>query len=182
MAVIIGLINLQKAKSKDRYHEQILEELKAKIYSMAIVQNHLHNNKSLVKVELSLYLKEIIQNLHESYDEGKKIKLFLDLDKVVLDISKGIPIELVANEILTNSFKYAFSENKASNELKVSVKRKLNSVEIKFKDNGTGYNPEELQSGMGLELIQNLTEQIDGSLEIKIDQGVEINIEFPIVD
>ncbi len=40
MAVIIGLINLQKAKSKDRYHEQILEELKAKIYSMAIVQNH----------------------------------------------------------------------------------------------------------------------------------------------
>lgn len=182
MAVIIGLINMQKAKSKDQFHEENLEELKNKIYSMAIVQNHLHNNKSLVKVELSMYLKEVIQNLHDSYRQGKTIELLLDLDKVVIDISKGIPIGLIANEILTNSFKYAFPENRTSNELQVSVKRNLNTVAMKFKDNGTGYNPEVLKSGMGLELIQNLTEQIDGELEIKVEQGVEINIVFPVAD
>jgi two-component sensor histidine kinase len=180
MAVIIGLINLQKHKSKDNYHHKVLEELKEKIYSMAIVQNHLHNNKSLVKVELSQYLTEVIDNLHGSYGYGKQIALQLDLEKAVIDISLGIPIGLIANEVLTNSFKYAFMDDGKSHVLSVSLQRNRNMINLSFKDSGPGIDSSEDNEGMGLELIKDLTKQISGSLEILSRGGVEVRIEFPI--
>lgn len=180
MAVIIGLINLQRIKTKDNYHEKVLEELKEKIYSMAVVQNHLHNNKSLVKVELGKYLEEVIQNLHGSYGHGKEIELKLNLGKAVIDITAGIPIGLIANEVLTNSFKYAFNEENQMHKLEVSLKRKQGEVLLTFKDNGPAYVPSKNEEGMGLELIRDLTEQISGSLEIRLDSGVEVQVQFPI--
>lgn len=180
MSVIIGLINLQKTKSKDEYHEDVLEGLKQKIYSMALVQNHLHNNKSLVRVDLSMYLREVIQNLHNSYSQNNEIELNLRLDKMVIDISKGIPIGLIANEVLTNSFKYAYNGQKSLKKMDVIVKREKNKVDITFKDNGPGYNPKNTQEGMGMELIRDLTGQIDGSLQIHTTNGVEIGISFPL--
>lgn len=180
MAVIIGLINLQKYKSKDIYHETILEELKEKIYSMAIVQNHLHNNKSLVKVELSKYFEEVIYNLHKSYGHGKNIELNLELDKAVIDISIGIPLGLITNEVLTNSFKYAFNDKEKANQLNVALKRNNKEITIIFKDNGTGYDSKNVKEGMGMELIRDLSGQIGGELTIKQEGGVETQIIFSI--
>lgn len=180
MAIIIGLINLQRSKAKDSFHNEILEELKTKIYSMAVVQNHLHNNKSLVKVELSQYLKEVIFNLNDLYNYGDKIGLVLDLDKVVIDISKGIPIGLIANEVLTNSFKYAFNQENQVHRLAVRVKRKKEWVQMVFEDNGPGYLAENTKEGMGLGLIRDLTEQINGKLDLQMSSGVRVCIEFPI--
>lgn len=180
MAIIIGLINLQRTKAKDQYHEEILDELKNKIYSMAVVQNHLHNNKSLVRVELSQYLNEIIYNLNELYNPNQKISLKTNLDKAVIDISQGIPIGLIANEILTNSFKYAFNGNRKNHQLSVLVKRKKGNVEMRFTDNGPAYDAKDINEGMGMGLIRDLTDQIKGSLEIKLNGGVDIKIEFPV--
>lgn len=180
MAVIIGLINLQRHKAKDDYHQKVLEELKGKIYSMAIVQNHLHNNKSLVKVELGMYLEEVIQNLHATYGHGKEIALKLNLEKAVIDISIGIPIGLIANEVLTNSFKYAFQEDGRDHQLSVRLIRQRDGVQLVFRDNGPGYDPAEVNDGMGVELIKELTEQISGSLEFNLKNGVELLINFPI--
>ncbi len=180
MAVIIGLINLQKHKSKDDFHINLLQELKEKIHSMAVVQNHLHNNKSLVKVELSMYLQELINNLHRSYGHGKEITLSMNLNRAVIDISKGIPIGLIANEVLTNSFKYAFEEDEVGNRLAVNLFRRNREIVIQFEDNGVGFDPEQKQEGMGLELIRDLSKQIDGTFEIQVNGGVTITITFPI--
>lgn len=180
MAVIIGLINLQKHKSKDAFHEVLLEELKEKIYSMAIVQNHLHNNKSLVKVELAMYLDELINNIHRSYGHGKEIELNLNLNRAVIDISKGIPIGLMANEIITNSFKYAFENNSLDHRLTVNLFRRKTQIVLFFEDNGPGYDPKHLKEGMGMELIRDLTKQIGGSIEINGIDGVAIEVSFPI--
>lgn len=180
MAVIIGLINLQKHKCKDDFHQKVLEELQAKIYSMALVQNHLHNNRSLVKVELGRYLTELIENINHTYGHGKEIDLKLNFEKVVVDISKGIPIGLIANEVLTNSFKYAFGNGAEKNILTVRLLRGTNEVNLIIKDNGPGFKLEDSKDGMGLELIHDLVEQISGQLEIRVEGGTEFGISFPL--
>jgi len=180
MSVIIGLINLQRHKSKDDYHQKVLEELKEKIYSMAIVQNHLHNNKSLVKVELRRYLEELIENLHGSYGHGKEIKLQLGLERAVIDISKGIPIGLIANEVLTNSFKYAFHQQDKEHILKVQLNRNQDEIVLIFSDNGPGFDPGKTETGMGMELIQDLTEQISGQVLFNFEKGAKVEIRFPV--
>ncbi|MEQ8625713.1 MAG: histidine kinase dimerization/phosphoacceptor domain -containing protein [Vicingaceae bacterium] len=180
MAVIIGLINLQRHKSRDAFHEVLLEELKEKIYSMAIVQNHLHNNKSLVKVELALYLKELIDNIHRSYGHRRNIDLQLNLNRAVIDITKGIPIGLMANEIITNSFKYAFKDKSLNHRLSVSLIREKTQITLKFEDNGPGFDPEQILEGMGMGLIRDLANQIGGTIHINVTNGVKIEVSFPI--
>lgn len=178
MAVIIGLINLQKNKIKDSFHEGLMEELKEKIYSMSIVQNQLHNNKNLVTVELSQHLNEVINNLHQSYGYGKNIQLKLELEKVMINISKAVPLGLIANEILTNSFKYAFTDKNKRHLLCVEMHRIKNEVVLIFKDDGSGYKDLKTRNGVGLELVKDLTEQIEGEFSMQQKNGVETKIVF----
>ena len=72
--------------------------------------------------------------------------------------------------MITNSFKYAKSENK---KLKIEIKLKKvnNTIEIEIRDNGKGLPEKILKSeqSLGMELIKSLSEQINGIYSFKND-------------
>ena len=126
------------------------------------------------------YLQNLVANLNNSYGLGKAVKINLDLDdNIGLDVSKAIPCGLISNEILTNSFKYAFNSEQESRELSISLHAIKDSIRLYFKDNGPGFDTDAAKTGMGLELIRDLSEQIDAKIEIQIDDGVAIKLLFP---
>ncbi|PWH85012.1 histidine kinase dimerization/phosphoacceptor domain -containing protein [Brumimicrobium oceani] len=180
MAVIISLINLQKQKTKDVYHSWLFEEINNKVHAMSMIQEQLNAKGNVESINLGLFLERLISSLNASYGQDKAIDLKLELDTVALDISKAIPCGLIANEILTNSFKYAFDLRNEFPELLVSLKKYKDRIELSFKDNGSGFDIETPHSGMGIELIKDLSEQIDAKMSIHTDNGVEIKLRFPI--
>lgn len=101
------------------------------------------------------------------------------MERAVIDISKGIPIGLIANEIMTNSFKYAF-EDIDHPQLSIELRRNRRQVTLIFRDNGSAYDPDTTEEGMGLELIRDLSEQISADLKLKLDEGVRFEISFMI--
>ncbi len=180
MAVIISLMNLQKRKTKDKYHAKLFEEIKDKVFSMSMIQEQLHTSGTINNIDLGVYLENLLINLNFSYGLEKQIKFNLDLqNKIVLDVSKAIPCGLISNEILTNSFKYAFVDENLTPELTIQLKQKGQFVELVFKDNGIGFHAKSLKSGMGLELIKDLANQIDATLQMNSDNGVGIKLVFP---
>jgi two-component sensor histidine kinase len=181
LAVIISLINLQNRRVKDDYHSSILTELANKVNSISTMQTQLHNSRSHEEIELRSYMKSLAENIHSCYALGKNIKLNLDLDKSKINAEKAITLGLIANEILTNSYKYAFTDINTDYELKTSIKIDNDIVTILFKDNGPGYSEEDiLNGGMGLTLVKGLVRQIDGNYDISSHDGVEIKISCPI--
>ncbi len=180
MAIIISLLNLQKQKMKDPYHAELLEDIKGKVYSMSMIQEHLHSKENLDSIILGTYLEDLVRHVDNSYSQDKRVEIEFDMDEIVIDVSRAIPCGLIANEILTNSFKYAFNEQNQFPKLRISLKRTDNFAELIFHDNGSGFDLNSPRKGMGLELIKDLSEQIDASVSFNVEKGVLIRLLFPI--
>ncbi|WP_159038347.1 histidine kinase dimerization/phosphoacceptor domain -containing protein [Brumimicrobium mesophilum] len=180
MAVIISLINLQKHKATDSHHSQLFEEINNKVYSMSMIQDQLNANENVDSIDLGSFLKRLIFSLNTSYGLDKSIEINLEMEEICVNISNAIPCGLIANEVLTNSFKYAFGDQNRFPKLESRLKQTDNMVELTFYDNGPGFDINSPKIGMGMELIKDLAEQIDAEINIKTDNGVTIQMKFPI--
>jgi two-component sensor histidine kinase len=180
MAIILSLLNIQKSKVEDELHEQLFNEMRDKVYSIAAVQEQLHKADELDSVDLADYITKLTQNLHVSYDQDKAICVDMFLENVKLDVSKAIPCGLIVNEVLTNCFKYAFEQRNLFPKLFVSLKKQKKQVYLIIRDNGRGFDATVERSGMGLELIGGLAEQLDGEIDINVQNGVEVKLSFPV--
>lgn len=105
------------------------------------------------------------------------------IDDIQLDSKQLFPLGIIINEILTNTFKYAFT-GRDSGSIEISLKKNKVNVTLSVRDNGIGL-PDgfatEKQKGFGIMLIKMLTEQLEGSYTISDNHsGTESIFKFPI--
>ncbi len=134
-------------------------------------------------VNFSDYLITLSKNLIQSYSVNtNKIKLKLQLDKLFLNLDISIPCGLIINEIISNSLKYAFPENK-SGIIFLNLTEKNKTVCLKIGDNGVGI-PKHIDikntATLGLQLVDTLVEQINGTLTLNRTTGTKFKLEFKI--
>lgn len=183
LQIISSIINIQNEKSKDVKTKEILDELKLRISSIALTHQMLYQKGSMSEVLLNEYIQNLIKQINTSYD-NQTVKIETDYvsPDIKLNIDLAIPLGLLVNEIITNSFKHAF-KGKENGTIHVKVAVMGNEIKISVKDNGIGLPKnyaqllEEKQS-LGFELIAILTEQINARLEINNNNGTEIGISF----
>ena len=98
----------------------------------------------------------------------------------MLNIETAVPCGLIINELISNSLKYAFPEGRKG-ELKISVKKFNDDYELIISDNGTGF-PEDLNykntDSLGLELVNSLIGQLDGTMSMDSNHGTTFKIIF----
>lgn len=179
LSVILSLLNLQDYKSKDDYHSSLFNDLREKIYSISAVQNQLHRSENHNEINFGFYINDLARNLHNTYSQDNIVKLSLDVEDAIVPLDIAIPLGLMSNEVLTNSFKHAFtSTEEDKNQINIILKCSRKGIELRFQDNGKGYKQETIKKGMGIELIEDLVQQIDGSVEFNSTLGVEVIITF----
>jgi len=87
---------------------------------------------------------------------------------------------LVLNELISNALKYAFRDT-SEGTLRISLKEEKNEIEIKVEDNGVGM-PEgfrvENTESLGLQLVQTLIEQLEGTIKLSTNEGTKYLITF----
>ncbi|MDO9627314.1 MAG: sensor histidine kinase [Methanobacteriaceae archaeon] len=97
-----------------------------------------------------------------------------------IPINIAIPLGLIINELITNSLKHTFPDYR-SGEISIDFHQKEDSLELSVKDEGIGF-PEDLDyrstRSLGLQLINSLTEQIDGQVEMDGNNGTSFKITF----
>lgn len=183
MQVISSILNLQSSYVKDSYALSLLKDCQNRIKSMAFIHESLYQNKNLTEVNFAEYISSLTKNLVHSYStEIKNIKLLLNLKNVYLNLDASISCGLILNELISNSLKYAFPNNKAGIIfVNLSVKDKLVNIEIG--DNGIGINENldiKKTPTLGLQLVNTLVEQINGKIKVERKNGTKFNIEFNI--
>lgn len=181
MQVISSILNLQSSYVTDNYASNLLKECQNRIKSMAFIHEALYQNKNFEIVNFSDYISTLARNLLHSYSiNSEKIKLILTLDKLYLNLDISIPCGLIINEILSNSLKYAFPDNREG-IIFVTLKNQKNKVIIETGDNGIGI-PETVDikntQSLGLQLVDTLIEQINGKLTLERKKGTKFIIEF----
>jgi two-component sensor histidine kinase len=108
------------------------------------------------------------------------VELDMEIDEVMLDINTSIPLGLIVNEIISNSLKHAFPHN-MKGKISIKLYKDENEYNLKIKDNGIGI-PEDVDlertDSLGMQLINNLTEQINADLCIRRSPGTCFRIKF----
>jgi two-component sensor histidine kinase len=119
------------------------------------------------------YIVDLTENLMIAYGYAlDSFDLRLTIEEEELDVDLAIPIGLILNELLTNSFKYAY-QNVQKPMLSISLTRNQ-GLTLEVKDNGPGLNETlwKLPGGsFGKRLIGNLSEQTGGIYQIGNDNG-----------
>jgi two-component sensor histidine kinase len=133
----------------------------------------LYASSSLKDIDFAEYARVLATAVSNSYGiDPARIRLAFELEPLRLEIDRAIPCGLILNELLSNAFKYAFPNN-CCGEIRVSLQHREHCIRLAVEDSGIGLperSPSERKS-LGLEIVNTLSEQLGGSLEITSNQG-----------
>ena len=107
----------------------------------------------------------------------------MDVDPVEIGIERAVPCALILNELLTNSFKYAFPGQRKGT-IRVSLHECApGMLELAVEDDGVGFPagrlPGQNGNSLGLRIVEILTRQIDGTLDQEPCSGTRVVLRFP---
>jgi PAS domain S-box-containing protein len=181
MQIISSLLNLQKNYVDEEEAVNVLKESQNRVKSMAMIHEKLYMSDDITHINFVDYIQSLVKNLFYSYNvEEIWIKPILEIENVSLNMETAIPCGLIISELVSNSLKYAFPNDKKG-EISVSLKTVDDKYELIIRDNGIGL-PDEIDFNnletLGLLLVTSLTEQIDGELTINRSPGTEFKIKF----
>jgi two-component sensor histidine kinase len=178
--IINSLLDLQTDEIKDEKALQILEKGKNRIKSMALIHQKLFRSKSGL-INFNEFVDLLVKELSYLYKLNNHAEVEVDIKDIFFDIDTAIPLALVLNEIITNSFKYAFKTEK-NNKLTIMLDKQDNQPYLlSIKDNGAGFKKDfkiEETTSSGLKLVQRLVRQLHGKLTIINNEGVTFEIHF----
>lgn len=206
LQVISSLLDLQAEKFNNREYvkySEIVEAFKEsqnRVTSIALIHEELHEEEGINDtINFSLYLQRLVENLFQTYRFGNTmICLNMNLEEnIFFDMDTAVPLGMIVNELVSNSFKYAFSGRKTgvirielfskqiTNEPnnKEELKQESTGCTLIVSDDGVGI-PEGIDfknsDTLGLQIVNLLVDQLNGEVELKKDEGTEYKINFRI--
>lgn len=181
LQIVISLLNTQSAYLDNEDALMAIQNSQHRMHAMSLIHQKLYQSNNLANIDMSWYIYELISYMRECFDTDTKIKFILDTEKVYLDVAQAVPLGLIINEAINNAIKYAFPLEKKG-EVTISLKNIGNSdYRLFVADNGVGL-PKDFEDterdSLGMNLMMGLTDQIDGTFEMKNDNGLKITITF----
>ncbi|MCW3075802.1 MAG: signal transduction histidine kinase [Bacteroidetes bacterium] len=178
MNIVTSLLNLKKNMSDSEEVKVALEDCRNRVFSMALVHQNIFSKGNTGELNFKTYIEQLITEMGKSFGKEKEFKIHLDVDEVHLEVATAIPSGLILNELITNSFKYAQPEN-GHLQIHISLKNDERNIQLKVKDNGPGFFPsDKTANSLGMELIKDLSEQLNGVYSFNNNSGLEFNLKF----
>lgn len=186
MQIISAMLNLQSSKYDDQRLSEAFDEAVSRIETMSLVHEKLYSSENISRITLKDYINDLLDLLGGSFSAGGiDVTINTELESVVVSIDQAIPIGLIVNEIVTNSFKYAFRRGDGKeNIISVVLTKDRDKVMLSVSDNGVGlpngFRMEESMS-MGMNTIVILGEkQLRGRafVDRSAEEGVKWVVEF----
>ena len=182
MQIISSMLRLQFRNTKDEHLDSLMSELQQRIHTMSLVHEKLYQSTSLSHIDLPDFISHLSQELLSSFGvSADQVSLKLDLEPMTLDVNCIIPCGLIINELITNSLKYAFAEERKGG-IEIRLKMQENQrVFLSVCDDGPGIPEEtnwEHSQSTGMRLIHILSEQLKGEYTLKNDDGTCFELIF----
>lgn len=183
MQIISSLINLQSDYATDESTIKMFQDSKHRIRTMALIHEKLYMSDDISLINFSKYIKSLTTKLLEFYSlKSRLITLKVISDNITMDIDSAIPCGLLINELLSNSIKYAFPDGREGN-IVIKMHIKDGYYVLSVEDDGVGF-PEEIDfvnpNTLGLQIVQTLTQQLDGNIELETNGFTRFKISFKV--
>ncbi len=182
MQIISSILRMQSRNIEDPKLKDILQESQNRIHTMALIHENLYNNESLANIKFANYIKSLTGNIARTYsNQSTIIKFNYQMEDAYLSIDTAIPCGLIINELISNSFKYAFNGNSIG-QISISFKELPDKkYQLIVSDDGIGI-PDHIDitktKSLGMKILHKLVQQIDGILQNDFSNGTKFTITF----
>ena len=156
-----------------------------RIQAMSLIHQQLYQDENTSTIAMTGYFNDLAGYLNESFDAGNRIIFKQTIESLELDVTQAIPLGLIVTESIVNAIKYAFlNEQKGV----VCIDLQYDGADhllLKVSDNGIGLPPgldTTERSSLGLDLMQGLAKQLNGTFKIENNNGVHITVRFAILN
>jgi PAS domain S-box-containing protein len=194
LQVITSLLSIQTTRVDNQDVAAILADTENRVRTIAALHESLYSSDDLARIEFSSYLQRLVQDLAGFYGvDQSRLAVAVRAEKLLIDIGKAIPLGLVVNELITNTFKHAFPGERSGRveiELEHAGAAARNNssstdavAQLTIRDNGIGL-PAELKldatPSLGLHLVHVLAKQLNAELNIAGHEGTTVVVKFPV--
>jgi len=183
LQVVASLLRLQSETIDDPLLKEVFGQSQSRVASMALIHEKLYKGDDLVQLDIGLYVKELFAELVQLNNVRDTIRYHAAVEPgMALDLDTMVPLGLVLNELITNSFKHAF-QGRPEGLIDLRLSRVGDrEFDLIYTDNGVGIPQGKLASTdatLGMSLIDSLVEQMNGYLTVESDgAGTRYHIRF----
>jgi two-component sensor histidine kinase len=173
--------NLQSIMSMVRMHElpeELKSDLQIRIAAMAAVHEHIYRLDRYAEVDATALIPGIVDPMLVGYAQSVEVKY--DIDPLLVDHDHATPLALLVSELVTNSLKYAFP-NQRPGTIWISFKKTTaGKAKLIVSDDGVGFDPQQPAKGLGSRLVKAMLIQLNGSSSYTFGNGTTFDAELSI--
>ncbi|MCV9388920.1 ligand-binding sensor domain-containing protein [Reichenbachiella ulvae] len=180
LQLITSLIDFQNISISDQPHSDKLKQLQSRIFTVSKVHDLLTQSE-MEDIRIDQFFTELSNDLIDF--SGLKIDLQLDLAPIFCPSDKLTYLGLVLNELITNSIKHAFDKDQKDKIISIQLNQNEELLKMQYRDNGKGLPDLNLRkdSSIGFQLMDILTEELNGSLQTRSEKGAIFIFEFKML-
>ncbi|MBK9176370.1 MAG: nitrate- and nitrite sensing domain-containing protein [Flavobacteriales bacterium] len=171
LQVVASLLRLQAASFTDERLQEAFDQSQSRVTSMALIHEKLYKGDELARVDVALYIHELFAELVQVNDVEDRVRHRTDIDPgLAFSLTTMVPLGLLLNELITNSFKHAFGDRKEGLVTLSLHHAEGDSFDLFYADDGSGIPVERMQPDggtLGMSLIESLVEQLNGLMSME---------------
>lgn len=181
LQVITSLLRLQMHElDQDTEIEKFKDSIN-RVMTMALIHDKMYQAEELSRINLEDYFKGLSNDLMQSYQINFEVDLSFKFEIKKIGLKSIVPLALIYNELFSNSLKHAF-ENTETPKINVVISEsKDDFFQFSYSDNGI-WKASEKENTFGKELIESLTEQLDGEVEFSNKPITKYTFKFRHLD
>jgi two-component sensor histidine kinase len=181
LQVISGLLELQSKGLTDETARDALRDGQNRVRSIALIHQNLYQFEDLSTIDLKRFVNDLCRQVQSIFQKQKPVAINIAVPDLHLDIDSAVPLGLIMNELLSNSFKYAFTDV-ATGEIKLEIRSITDGkYQLVYSDNGPGLPGDfdlKKAATLGLQLVNDLSRQIGGNVRYSPEKGAMFTINF----
>ena len=162
LQMILSLVYMQEKNTEVDEAKINLQDIRLRIENIAAMHQQLLEQEDNV-VNLKKYIMQLVNSVASLVGNGLAVFTHLEIDEITISAKQSFPLGLLLNEWVTNTIKYA----KPLNEILavyITVKKEKDTIAIHYRDSGKAICRTAIKAGLGMNIIDLLTLQLDGEL------------------
>ncbi len=175
LQIVRSLIRFQTDKVSDPRTMELFNECVNRVGAMALVHEQTYMSKDLANIDVTGYLNSLIRDLVYAYNIRLKLHMDVDIQVKTLGVDTLTPLGLLINEVISNSFKHAFTGREEGTVIVHLSGTEEGGLLLRIGDDGVGmpdFGRWEKPNSLGMELIQTLAGQLNATMVLQPGPGM----------